>query len=890
MRRSAVLSLLFVVLLAAAAAAHAAAPVITDIAINRARDTLSLGYARYHESVTVQVADADGAGDIASVTIVTPASAVHVIANGEGGWQELDPNTIECTWSEQWLLAPPQAGTYEVTASDSSANEDNLVTPAAGAVSDTHPVLVAPVTDSVISDTTPTFEWTAGLAGCSYQIALEQEGTWGPIWSADVAGTSCDYNFDASASQAELLPNRAYFWRVYASRAEDDHVTDARVGIYTTQETRGRFTVYGDWSGTPPALSGKLTYSVCHAGMDGPGYAIWGETSIRGYGTDPASRTWYESDSAGYPDWSPDGSQLLYNDASGLFVDSLDGSDPVQVPGVNGGDCRWASDSGRVVYAPQGPPSPYTQYPPTNFDVWVSNLDGSHQYPLAESMYHDERWPDWAPDGLWIAYRKLPATDGSSLWLIRYDGTEGHPLLATDVVGYPGYDVTYMGEHAWSHDATKLVVNFQAEDAESNYISGIGIISRDGGSLTPVFLSPPGYECCAGVHLPNWSPDGTQIVFSSAHHVADPVSAGSFEPRVELWLANADGSGTPVRLTYDEGFSYYPTWWDRNTDVGENVEVTKGNTTVTFEEVNDAGNTSVTVYEEPIDLPYNFEFCEDQYEITTTADVDGPITICMTYDEADIPTGSSEASLCLLHYNETGDYWEDITTSRAPDTNTICGETASLSVFAIAAARTAHFPDVPAYGLGPYGTESYWAFGEIGACADAGIVAGYGDGSYQPTWSVSRSQMAVFIARSIVSPMGEDGIADYEPPATPSFTDVPTSYWAYNHIELLSEEKIVSGYPDGYYRPSTTVTRDQMAVYIARAVADPRGEEGLAGYVPPETPSFSDLPADHWAYKYVEYVADQGIVYGYPDGFYRPQRKVTRDQMAVYVARAFGLL
>jgi hypothetical protein len=40
----------------------------------------------------------------------------------------------------------------------------------------------------------------------------------------------------------------------------------------------------------------------------------------------------------------------------------------------------------------------------------------------------------------------------------------------------------------------------------------------------------------------------------------------------------------------------------------------------------------------------------------------------------------------------------------------------------------------------------------------------------------------------------------------------------------------------------------------------------------------------------VEYLADLGIVAGYSDGLYRPGATVTRDQMAVYVARAFDLL
>jgi hypothetical protein len=43
-----------------------------------------------------------------------------------------------------------------------------------------------------------------------------------------------------------------------------------------------------------------------------------------------------------------------------------------------------------------------------------------------------------------------------------------------------------------------------------------------------------------------------------------------------------------------------------------------------------------------------------------------------------------------------------------------------------------------------------------------------------------------------------------------------------------------------------------------------------------------------WSYRYVEYAADLGIVQGYWDGTYHPG-EVTRDQMAVYVQRAFEL-
>ncbi len=98
------------------------------------------------------------------------------------------------------------------------------------------------------------------------------------------------------------------------------------------------------------------------------------------------------------------------------------------------------------------------------------------------------------------------------------------------------------------------------------------------------------------------------------------------------------------------------------------------------------------------------------------------------------------------------------------------------------------------------------------------------------------------------------------------------------------------GLGDHEYHPELPVSRDQMAAFIARAVCTPTGDAGLAGYQPPATPSFSDVVAGSWAYTYVEYCKTHGIVFGYADGSYQPSLPVTRDQMAVYVARAFNLV
>jgi PKD repeat protein len=187
------------------------------------------------------------------------------------------------------------------------------------------------------------------------------------------------------------------------------------------------------------------------------------------------------------------------------------------------------------------------------------------------------------------------------------------------------------------------------------------------------------------------------------------------------------------------------------------------------------------------------------------------------------------------------------------------------------------FPDV---------LTNQWSWTQVIACVDANIVKGYDDGLYHPEYEVTRDQMAVYIARVLVSPPGDAAIPDPEPP--PSFTDVPSTHWAYKHIEYAVSQNVVKGYDDGTYQPGLTVDRGQMAVYVARAMVAPGGDAAIPDPVPPAT--FPDVPDTYWAYKQVEYCVGQGVVTGYEDGNYHPERPVTRDQMAVYIARAVGLL
>ena len=77
------------------------------------------------------------------------------------------------------------------------------------------------------------------------------------------------------------------------------------------------------------------------------------------------------------------------------------------------------------------------------------------------------------------------------------------------------------------------------------------------------------------------------------------------------------------------------------------------------------------------------------------------------------------------------------------------------------------------------------------------------------------------------------------------------------------------------------VTRAEMAVFLLKGI----------GVTPPALDGshpFTDVTG-HWAEIFIEELFDQGITGGYPDGTYRPENRVTRAEMAVFLVNTFGL-
>jgi len=172
----------------------------------------------------------------------------------------------------------------------------------------------------------------------------------------------------------------------------------------------------------------------------------------------------------------------------------------------------------------------------------------------------------------------------------------------------------------------------------------------------------------------------------------------------------------------------------------------------------------------------------------------------------------------------------------------------------------------------------HWAFTFIEALARAGVTAGCGGDNYCPTSPVTRAQMAVFLER------GMNG-SGYSPPAATGnvFLDVGADDFAASFIEQLASDGITAGCGNNNFCPDAVVTRDQMAVFLLRAKYGSAYSPQTAAGV------FADVPLSHWAVPWIEQLATEGITAGCGADTYCPDAEVTRDQMAVFLVRTFGL-
>jgi hypothetical protein len=106
------------------------------------------------------------------------------------------------------------------------------------------------------------------------------------------------------------------------------------------------------------------------------------------------------------------------------------------------------------------------------------------------------------------------------------------------------------------------------------------------------------------------------------------------------------------------------------------------------------------------------------------------------------------------------------------------------------------------------------------------------------------------------------------------------SHWARDYILALFQLRMIQGYADGSFQPDSPITREEVATILQRALA----------LLPLEhPPPFTDVPADSWAYSPVQAVVANGLMVGFPDGSFHPASPATRAEACIVSARARAL-
>jgi hypothetical protein len=189
----------------------------------------------------------------------------------------------------------------------------------------------------------------------------------------------------------------------------------------------------------------------------------------------------------------------------------------------------------------------------------------------------------------------------------------------------------------------------------------------------------------------------------------------------------------------------------------------------------------------------------------------------------------------------------------------------------------------------------------IDALALHGVTVGCGNGDYCPDQSLQRNQMAALIARAAVGTAPNTGLVGsfaYDCTNGPSyFADVPAPSGFCAAIHYLASQHITLGcdfVPD--FCPSGLVTREQMALFIGRAIAPSATppsaySDGGTGrsYDCSVASPFSDVPANTASCNAIGYIWAKGIVDGFGNGTFGPQLVLTRAPAAKFLANAFGL-
>ena len=153
-------------------------------------------------------------------------------------------------------------------------------------------------------------------------------------------------------------------------------------------------------------------------------------------------------------------------------------------------------------------------------------------------------------------------------------------------------------------------------------------------------------------------------------------------------------------------------------------------------------------------------------------------------------------------------------------------------------------------------------------------LLGYEDGTVRPNGSISRAEVATVLFRLL-----KDDVRTQNLTKDNAYSDVPDTAWYSTAVSTLSKMGVISGYPDGTFRPNAPITRAEFAAMIARF-----DETATSADTP-----FTDI-SGHWAENAIGKAYGNGWVEGSSKTVFCPESNLTRAETATLLNRVLHRL
>lgn len=165
-------------------------------------------------------------------------------------------------------------------------------------------------------------------------------------------------------------------------------------------------------------------------------------------------------------------------------------------------------------------------------------------------------------------------------------------------------------------------------------------------------------------------------------------------------------------------------------------------------------------------------------------------------------------------------------------------------------------------------TSKHWSRFYVERLSEEGVISGYGEGEFKPDNSITREEVSTILSKYIGAGKGSKSFKDIE------------GRWSQDYITGLLDKGLISGYPDGTFKPTNNITRAEFATMICNYLEQNNKLEKKNDII------LTDIGG--WAADSIRKVVESGYMSGYENGLFKPNNYITRAEVSTVIALIDG--